>query len=466
MAVKTPIDTGAVAELEEGFRGSLIGRDDEGNDDARAVWNGMIDRQPELIARCRGVADVIDAVTFARENDLPVAVRGGGHNVAGSAVCDDGLVVDCSEMNAVHVDPEERVARVEAGATWADVDRETQAFGLVTPGGVVSSTGVAGLTLGGGYGHLRRKYGLTCDNLRSVDLVTADGEFLTASEDRHSDLFWALRGGTGDFGVVTAFEYDLHELGPEVMGLGVFYSLDDAPSVLREVREFIRDAPDEITFDAVLWSIPAVDPFPDELQGMPVVLLGGTYAGPVEEGEDAFEPLRELATPVMDISEPQPYVQLQSAFDPFFPEGLRYYWKSLYLDELSDEAIDTIVEYATERPSPKTIIPIRPRGGAIARVDPDATAFAERTAPFMLSIDSTWEDPAHDEENVRWTREFWEAMAPHASNKMYLNFAMGEEGEDVVRATFGENYERLVEVKTAYDPENLFDMDPNVTPSA
>lgn len=464
MSVESPIDGSAVIELQERFRGSLIRPDDDGYDDARAVWNGMIDRYPALIARCRGVADVIDAVNIAREYDLLIAVRGGGHNVAGSAVCDGGIVIDCSEMDGVRVDPDRRLARAEAGVTWADLDRETQAFGLATPGGVISTTGVAGLTLGGGYGNLRRKYGLTCDNLRSVDLVTADGEFLTASEDQHADLFWALRGGDGDFGVVTAFEYELHAIGPEVMSLGVFYSLDAAPIVLRELREFMADAPDEITVDALLWSIPAVEPFPDELHGMPVVILGGLYAGPVNEGERAFEPLRELAKPVLDISEPQPYVQTQSAFDPFFPEGLRYYWKSLYLDELNDDAIDTIVEYTTERPSPRTVIPIRPRGGALAQVDPAATAFAERSAPFLLSIDSTWEDPADDEENIRWTREFWEAMAPYASNKMYFNFAMGEEGDDVVRATFGENYERLIEVKTTYDPENVFRMNRNVTP--
>jgi hypothetical protein len=450
------LDPQALESLAAGFHGELIGPSDPGYEEARSVWNGMIDRRPALIARCRGVADVVDAVSLARAQALPARVRGGGHNVAGSAVLDDGIVVDLSPMRSVHVDPERRVARVEGGATWADVDRETQLFGLAAPGGVVSTTGVAGLTLGGGYGHLRGKHGLSSDSVRSMQVVTAEGEVITADETENRDLYWALRGGGGGFGVVTSFEFDLCKLGPEVMGMAVFHRLDGARELLGEVREYWDGAPEEVTFDAILWSVPRVDPFPAELQGEPVLILGGTYAGPAEEGARALAPVREMGAPVLDISAPQPWVAFQSGFDPFFPEGLRYYWKSLYLDELGDQAIDTILEFASRRPSPRTVIPIRPRHGAVLRPNGDGGAFPERTSPYMLSIDSTWEDPAHDEENIRWTREFWSAMAPHASNRMYFNFAMGEEGEDVVRASYGPHLDRLLQVKERYDPANLF----------
>jgi FAD/FMN-containing dehydrogenase len=450
------IDPAALDALSGYLRGSTITPDHDAYDGARAVWNGMIDRRPALIVRCMGVADIMDALRFARERDLPVSVRGGGHNVSGSAVRDDGVLLDLSPMRAVRVDLRRRTARVEGGATWADVDRETQRFGLAAPGGVVSETGVAGLTLGGGYGHLRHKHGLSSDNVRSMDIVTAEGEFLTVSEDRHEDLFWALRGGGGHFGVVTSFEFNLHEVGPEIMGLGVFYPAEEAVDIFGRVREFASGSPDEITFDAILWSVPEADPFPAELQGEPIVVLGGMYAGPADKGEQALAPLRAMGTALMDISGRQPFVQLQSGFDPFFPAGLRYYWKSLYLDAFSDDAVDTIVSYASRRPSPRTIIPIRPRTGALTRVDPGATAFAERSSPWLLSIDSTWESEADDAVNIEWTREFWQAMAPYASNRMYFNFAMGEEGEEVARATFGPNYDRLAEIKARYDPEGVF----------
>jgi FAD/FMN-containing dehydrogenase len=455
-----------VQEFRDGFRGETVRPDDDGYDDARAVYNAMIDRRPTVIARCTGVADVIAAVDFAREHDLPLAVRGGGHAVSGSSVCDDGIVVDCSEMNAVVVDPDARTAYAQAGATWGDVDRETQAFGLVTPGGVVSTTGIAGLTLGGGYSNVRRKYGLTVDNLRSVDLVTADGEFLTASEAEHADLFWALRDGGGNFGVVTGFEYELHQLGPEVMVVTAMYPLETAPTVLREWREFVDGAPDEITSQAPLWSVPAHPNFPEEHHGTPVVVVGGMYAGPVEEGKRVMQPLREFGRSLVDLSGPVPYTWAQQGLDPFFPKGeFRSYWKSRYLGELSDDAIETVVEYAETRPSPRTIVPIRARGGAINRVDPTATAFPDRHSPFLLSIDSTWEAPEDDEANIEWTREFWEAMEPYASDSMYFNFSMEEVGDDTTRATFGENYDRLVEVKTEYDPENLFRLNQNIEPA-
>ena len=319
MALANPqLEPDTVTEFEAEFQGEVIGRNEPGYDEARAVWNGMIDKYPAMVARCTGTADVARAVTFARENDLLVAVRGGGHNVAGTAVCDDGIVIDLSEMNGVVVHPDDRTARVQAGATWGEVDRETQHFGLVTPGGVVSMTGVAGLTLGGGYSHLRRKFGLTCDNLRSVDLVTADGEVLTASEEEHEDLFWALRGGGGNFGVATSFEFELHELGPEVMHAGTAYPIETASTVLRQWRDFIQDAPDEITSDAVLWSIPAHEHFPPDLHGTPVIITAGVYAGPVDEGKKALQPLREFDEPIIDLSGVDPYTHVQKQFDPFF----------------------------------------------------------------------------------------------------------------------------------------------------
>ncbi|WP_433634063.1 FAD-binding oxidoreductase [Halomicrococcus sp. NG-SE-24] len=466
MALSNPhLETNAIAEFQAELQGDVISRNGPKYDEARAVWNGMVDKYPALIAQCTGVGDVVQTVTFARENDLLVAVRGGGHNVAGTAVCDDGIVIDLSEMNGVVVHPDDRTARVQAGATWGEMDRETQHFGLVTPGGVISMTGVAGLTLGGGYSHLRRKYGLTADNLRSVNIVTADGEFLTANEEQHEDLFWALRGGGGNFGVVTSFEFELHELGPEVMHAGTAYPMKEAPSVLRQWRDFMQDAPDEITSDALLWSIPEHEHFPPDLHGTPVIITAGVYAGPVDEGRQALQPLREFKEPLLDLSRVDPYTDVQQQFDPFFQQGVRAYWKSRYLNSLDERAIETIVEYASDRPSPRSPVPIRARGGKLNRIDSEATAFWDRRSPFQLSIDATWTLPEGDEENIEWTREFWEAMEPHASDTMYFNFASGDEDEEIIRTTFGQNYTRLVEVKTEYDPENLFQLNTNIQPT-
>jgi FAD/FMN-containing dehydrogenase len=455
----------AFESFREEFHGQLVRPDDAEYDSARQVWNGMVDKHPAVIARCTGVADVIAAVRFASEQNLLTAIRGGGHNVAGLAVCDGGLVIDLSELRSVHVDPENRTARVEAGATWGDVDRETQAFGLVAPGGVVSETGVAGLTLGGGYGHTRRKYGLTSDSVRAIELVTAAGEFLTASPTEHEDLFWALRGGGGNFGVVTAFEFDLYELGPEVMTVGTMYPLEDAPALVRRWRDIVADAVDEISSAAILWRIPDLAAFPEPLRGRPVFIPSSVYAGSVEDGAKAMQPLRELGTPVVDPSGPQTYLELQTKYDPFFPAGDRYYWKSRYLHELSGDAIDTMIEHMRTCPSPRTMVAVRALGGQIARVDPTETAFTDRDSPFMISIDSTWTDPDEDDANVRWTRELWEAMAPYATERIYFNFDMNEEGESVKRATFGENHRRLVEVKNRYDPDNRFRVNQNIRPT-
>jgi FAD/FMN-containing dehydrogenase len=391
------LDEAEIQALAATVRGQLLRPADPDYEAARRVWNGMIDKRPGLIVRCLGTADVAAAVRFARAHDLLVAVRGCGHNVAGNAVCDGGLVIDLSLMKGVQVDPAKRVARAQPGANWGDLDRETQLFGLVTPGGEVSTTGIAGYTLGGGLGALHRKWGLACDNLLSVEIVTADGAVRRASVAEHPDLFWAVRGGGGNFGVVTWFEYQLHPLGPEVFSAAAIYPLADAPAILRAWRAYAQHAPDEVTSEALLWSMPPFPDLPAELHGAPIVVLAGLYAGPVDEGESALAALREFGTPLVDLSGPTSYVQNQSAFDEFFPTGLNYYWKSLFLDALDDDLIDSIVALAADRPSPQTIFGLRHLGGAIAQAPEDATAYGNRHAAYNLSLDAIWEDPAANE---------------------------------------------------------------------
>ncbi|EFW90829.1 FAD linked oxidase domain protein [Haladaptatus paucihalophilus DX253] len=441
--------------IDERFRGRISRPGDARYEEDRIVWNGMRDAHPDIIARCSGVGDVKEAVEFARETDIPVAVRGGGHNVAGTAVRDGGLVIDLSEMRSVTVDPEHRRVRAQGGATWADVDWETQAFGLVAPGGVVSETGIAGLTLGGGYGWTRRKLGLTCDSLVSADVITGEGAFVHASEGEHEDLLWALRGGGSGVGVVTSFEYECLRLGPEVFFLGALYPLDDGEAVLSAWREFMTDAPDEITVDALIWSVPPDPMFPEELHGTPFISVVGMYAGPPERGPEAMQPLREIGTPLLDLSGPMPYLQVQSMLDAAFPDGDRYYWKSHYLAAFGDDETETILDFARRRPSPRTLVPIRSLGGEIARVGSDETAFGDRSAAALLSIDGTWEDPADDAENVAWVREFWDATKEYSTGATYVNFSMLE-GDEASRTSFTANEERLAAVKERYDPDGVF----------
>lgn len=459
------IDAERIEQFEAGFHGALISPDDTEYDDARAVWNGMIDRYPALVARCRGVADVISAVNFARANDLPVAVRGGGHNVAGSAVCDDGLVIDCSEMIGVRVDPDERTAWVQAGATWADLDHETQEFGLATPGGVVSDTGIAGLTLGGGIGHLRCKYGLSCDNLRSVDLVTADGEFLTASETENPDLFWGLQGGGGNFGVVTAFEYDLHSVGPEVATCLVFHPGDRMTECLRAYRKYVESAPKEVSTLTLAGVMPDEELFPADAVNDPKLGIVGCYVGPVEEGKRALAPLREFTEPIADFSGRMPYADFQQLFDEDYPDGMRYYWKSLYLDGLSESAIDRITYWSDAAPSSLSTIDVWQLGGTITDVDLEESAFAGRHAPFLLGVEANWENAENDDANVEWVRDCLDDMRQFSDGSVYLNFpGFFEEGDEMMRTTFGPAYEQLVALKGEYDPTNLFNLNQNITP--
>ena len=461
------LDADAVEGLAARLRGSLLTEGDAGYDDARTIWNGMIDERPALIARCSGTADVLHAVRFARENELLTAVRGGGHNVAGHAVCDGGLMIDLSAMNGVRVDPAERTVRVEGGATWGDVDHETQVHGLATPGGVVSTTGVAGLTLGGGMGWLRRKHGLACDNLVSADVVTADGELVTASAAEHPDLLWGLKGGGGNFGVVTSFEFELHEVGPEVAFAAVMYPMKEAAELFPAWRDFMASAPEAITSQAILWTVPEHEAFPEAARGRDVFVTGALYAGDPDKGERALRPLRELSDPVLDMSGVVPYTFVQTSFDRFYPAGEgRYYWKSTDLDRLDGDVVEALVRHGRERPSPRTHLIIWHQGGAMERVPADATAFGDRSAPYTLTIDSTWFDAARDEENVSWTRAVWEDLQRFSTGGLYLNFpGLGEEGEELVRSAYGAGYERLVRLKREWDPDNLFRMNQNIEPS-
>jgi len=447
------------------LKGELIRPGDPDYDQARSVWNGMIDRRPALIARCAGVDDVVEAVRFARARDMLVAVRGGGHNVAGTGTVDGGLVIDLSPMKRVEVDPVQRTARAEGGVTWGELDRETHVFGLATPGGVVTDTGIAGLTLGGGLGWLRRKYGLSCDNLLSVEMVTADGNVVRASEDENPDLFWAVRGGGGNFGVVTTFEYRLHPVGPEVMQAIVLYPLEIARPALRFFREQMAQAPDELSSFAILQHVPAVEPYPEAWHHKPAVIFLACHCGPLDEGERVLRPLREFADPIIDLSGPMPYVEVQKLFDEDYPRGWRYYWKSTYMDSLSDPVIERLIAHTEAMPSHHSTLDIWHMGGAVARPASEM-AFRGRSAPFHLGIEANWENPADDEANIAWAREVYRDMQQFSDGVEYLNFpGFLEDRERVVRQTFGDAYDRLARVKAQYDPDNFFRLNANILPA-
>ena len=466
MAIEPAFPTDHAAALAELLAGDVIAPGDPSYDAARRVWNAMIDKRPAVIARCAGPDDVAAAVRFATEHGLPVAVRGGGHNVAGTAVVDDGLVIDLSAMRGVLVDASRRTVHVQGGATWADVDRVTAPLGLATPGGVVSETGVAGLALSGGVSHQRRAHGMTVDNLVSAEVVLADGRRVRASAEEHPDLHWALRGGGGNFGVVTSFELRLHELGPEVFGLNVAYPIEDAGRVLAGWRDAVAGAPDELSTAGLIWSLPDVEELPEQLRGKPYVGVAGMWAGDPDEGERATRGLRELATPLLDMSGPVGYLDFQASLDPFFPAGARRYWKALYLDGYSDTAIDLTVDWSNRRPSGETLVIVRHCGGAMARVGAEETAFGDRSSEWMLSIDSTWHDSA-DEANISYTRAFWDAALPYSNGQTYFNFpGLLEEGEAAVRASYGANHARLARIKAAYDPRNVFRLNQNIRPAA
>jgi FAD/FMN-containing dehydrogenase len=466
VAADAQIDADAVAAFSEQVRGPVLMPGDPAYDDARSIWNGLIDRHPALIVQCSGAADVVDAVNFAREQGLTLSIKAGGHNVAGNAVNDDGIVLDLSQMRGVRVDPASQTVHVQGGATWGDLDRETQLFGLAVPGGVVSTTGVAGLTLHGGLGHLRRKHGLSIDSLVSVDIVTADGQLRHASATENEDLFWAVRGAGSNFGVVTSFEFRAHPVGPMVFVGAIFYPFEEAASILPAWRDFMATAPEELSSLAICWSVPPVEPFPPEIYGTPVVVVAAAYCGPVEEGERIVQPLRSLAPPVVDASGPWPWLGLQSGFDAIFPAGELRYWKSRSVTELSDEVIGDIVELAGRRPAPLSDIVIWHHGGAMTRVAEEETAYGGRDTRFLVTAEASWTDPAQNDEAIAWAREVFDAMERYSTGAVYLNFpGLGEEEESLARAGYGVNYERLAALKAKYDPDNLFRMNINIPPA-
>jgi FAD/FMN-containing dehydrogenase len=451
--------------LRQQFRGELIRASDAEYDTARRVWNGMIDRRPALIARCVDADDVAAAIAYARERALPLAIRGGGHNVAGSAVCDGGVVIDFTHMKYVGIDPARRTARVQPGVVWGEFDREAQAHGLTTTGGLVSSTGVAGLTLGGGIGWLMRAHGLTCDNLVAAEVVTADGKRIRASAEENGDLLWGLRGGGGNFGVVTAFEFQLHQVGPLVNGGLVMHLLDRAGEVLRFYREWVKALPDALTTFLAFLTAPPLPFVPPELVGKPAVAVVVCDIARDHETGAAIRDLVGFGPPPVNVIGEMPYLALQTMFDPSAPAGLRNYWKSAYVDELGDEAIEVLVRAAGKACTPFSQIHLHQMGGAVARVAADAMAFANRTAAFAANIVAQWERPQDDAENIAWAREHFARLEPLARGA-YVNF-LGEEGDARVRAAYGERtYQRLASLKRRYDPENVFRLNQNIAPSA
>jgi FAD/FMN-containing dehydrogenase len=433
----------------------------------RHTFNAMHESRPDVVVSCSRTADVVDAVNLARTQRLAVAVRGGGHSIAGLSSIEGGMLIDLAPMNGVHVELERGLARVQGGALWADVDRATQPYGMVVPGGVVSDTGVAGLTLGGGYGWVRRRYGLSCDSLLEAEVVGADGEVRIASAHSHPDLYWALRGGGGNFGIVTSFTFQIHPLGPDVAFSATFYPIEEAAQVMRGWRDYTAQAPDEVTSVCVTITFPANPEMPEAVHDRPVLIVGAVHTGEVEEGLEATKPLRELGTVLFDMSGPTPFAGVQTGFDPLFPRGeLRAYWKSLYLDELSDDAIDTIVGRAHDRPSPVTLVNTFHMGGAIAKVGEEDTAFAERTSPYMVSIDGLWPVAADAEERVAWVRSAWETIGAYGNGAVYLNFTgrADEAPQAGVDSAYGRNLQRLAEVKAIYDPDNFFRLNNNIKP--
>jgi FAD/FMN-containing dehydrogenase len=459
----TRLQATEITELISGFKGEILRPEDDGYDSARQIWNAMIDKRPAIIARCASVTDVVRAVNFARDNGLLLAVRGGGHNIAGSALCDDGLVIDLSKMKAASVDPGERRVSIESGATLADLDAATQAHGLATPLGINSTTGVAGLTLGGGFGWLSRKYGMTVDNLESAEVVTAAGEVVRASATEHPDLFWALRGGGGNFGVVTRFTFRLHPVGPGVLSGLIVYPLSQAKSVLQGYRDFAAKAPDDLSVWTILRQAPPLPFLPQEVHGTGIVAIALLHAGDPRRGEPLIEPLRKLGTPVGEHVGVQPYVAWQQAFDPLLTAGARNYWKSHNLTKIEDGLIDVVIRYAENLPSPQCEIFVGALGGATTRPTPESTAYAQRDARFVMNVHGRGNDAADDARGIGWARDFFEAAAPFATGGAYVNFLTADEG-DRVRAAYGSNYDRLTKVKRKYDPSNLFRMNQNIEP--
>jgi hypothetical protein len=459
----------AIKTLRGTLRGEIMTEADAGYDAARAVWNAMIDRRPVVIVQPKGVADVIEAVSFAGTHGLPVSIKGGGHNVAGHAVCDDGLMIDLSLMRAVRVDPQTRRARVEGGCTWGDLDRESQVFGLATPGGLISDTGIAGLTLAGGIGWLRSRHGLCIDNLISADVVTAEGNLVTASANQNDDLYWALRGGGGNFGVVVSFEFALHPVGPTVMFAAPIYPISAGPDPIRFWRDFLADKHDSIGSLVEFSTVPESEDFPQEYWGQRCYTVAAVYAGDADEGQRVMQPLREQGELITDFSGQMPYCEVQTLFDTLMPAGdFRCYWKCHYLADLPDAMIDEALSNAAAAPSDNTLSSLWNFGGATAAVPAEETALGDRSMGWMYSLDSVWPNPADDEANITWTRKAWDTTRKYSlEGRLYLNFAgHGEDGEALVKDAYGKNYARLAAIKAKYDPGNMFRFNQNIRPAA
>ena len=464
--IHTTIAEGSIAELAETLRGQLIRPGDPDYDEARTIWNGAHDRHPALIVRCAGVADVVRCVDFARSEQLLVAVRGGSHSIPGFSTCDGGIVIDVSGMKGIRVDPGARTATAQTGLTWAEFDHETQAFGLATTGGLVSTTGIAGFTLGGGIGWLMRKHGLTCDNLTGADVVTADGRLVRASAEENQELFWGLRGGGGNFGIATSFDYDLHPVGPTAFGGPVFYPGEMAEEVLRFYREWAPSAPDELTTLVSLATAPPAPFIPEEWHGKRIVVFPALWAGDAEAGAKAVQPMRELGEPVADLVGPIPYVAMQSLLDPLWGAGAHNYFKAGWMRALDDHAIETLVRFHENVSSPKSEIHIHQMGGAVARVPADATAFGDRSGDFLLNIIASTFTVEGFAEAVQWAQDLHATIEPSLSGGSYVNF-LPAEGEERVRTSYGERtFARLQALKDEYDPSNLFRLNQNVPPSA
>lgn len=458
------IDLVEIEVLRQGLRGHICLPGEAGYNEARKLWNAMIDRKPGMVIRCAGATDVIQAVKFAAKHQLLTAVRGGGHNIAGKACCDDGLMIDLSPMKSVRVDPENNTARVEAAATLGDFDKEAQVFGLATPLGINSTTGVAGLTLGGGFGWLSRKYGLTIDNLIGADVVTAEGELLHASEKKNSDLFWAIRGGSGNFGIVTSFEFQLHTIGNQVLSGLVVHPFDQARNLLDKYREYVKGLPDEMSCWVVLRKAPPLPFLPEEWHGKEVIIFAACYTGDMQEGEQVMAPMRAWGDPIADVISPHSLVLWQAAFDPLATEGSRNYWKSHDFDALSHEAVDCIINFAGKLPTPETEIFVAHLGGAVNRIAADATAYPHRSTEFVLNVHARWSDASDDEKCINWARQFFDQTAEFSNGGVYVNFMSEDEGERTGEA-YGSNFKRLASIKAKYDPNNLFRVNQNILPA-
>lgn len=460
------ISESALKKFVSGLRGEVLLKDHPQYDEVRNIWNGMIDKKPAIIVRCMGVSDIIDCINLASENNLLISVRGGGHNIAGNAVCEAGLMIDLSLMRSVLVDPGKKTANVSPGCLLGEVDHETQRFGLIVPAGIVTTTGAAGLTLGGGFGWTSRKFGLTCDNVISYDVVTSEGKFIKASENQNPELFWGLKGGGGNFGIVTNFEFRLHGLGPQVVAGMCFYPFEYAGDVLNFYRQYCQEIPDEVTMICVLRCVPEAPAFPESEVGKPMVVLGYCYSGPVEQGLKYAKPIGEIGKPYANMIGPMRFSDLQSMLDAGQPKGRNYYWKAENLKPLSDGCIDTLIEHVSGITSPTTLVALFQMKGAISSVGENDTAYSHRDAAIALNINASWDDPAEEKTHIDWTRKFWKSLQPYSTGGGYINFQSSDEGEQRVKDTYGsQKLKRLTALKNEYDPGNLFRLNQNIKPS-